>query len=140
MSSPVIIDTSVWSLALGRAVKPTSLSERSLAFLLKDLIVAGRAVLLGVVRQEILTGITNPRIFESTRDYLHDFDDFAPDIDDYERAALYANQCRSKGIAAPTVDILICSVAVGYDLSILTTDRDFMHYAQYLPIKLHPHA
>lgn len=140
MKLPVIIDTSVWSIALRRASRPTSPEERSIAFVLKDLIVAGNAILPGVVRQEILTGINHPELFRSVRDYLQAFPDFVPDVEAYERAALYANQCRDKGIATTSVDILICGIAVVHDLSILTTDGDFEHYSRVLPITLYPHS
>jgi predicted nucleic acid-binding protein len=140
MNSRVIVDTSVWSLALRRSQKSISNGQRSLRFLLEDLIIHGRSVLLGVVRQELLTGISDTDLFQSLRDRLRDFEDPQLAIDDYERAADFANQCRSTGLATSPVDILICSVAAGNDFPILTTDDDFQRYARILPIKLHPHA
>ena len=48
----VIVDTSVWSLALRRQQKNNSIADK-----LRDFIGDGRVVLLGAVRQEILSGI-----------------------------------------------------------------------------------
>ncbi|MEG3439485.1 hypothetical protein V0288_20325 [Pannus brasiliensis CCIBt3594] len=48
----IIVDTSVWSLALRRSKTVDKSSE---VLLLQDLILQGRTVLLGVVRQEILS-------------------------------------------------------------------------------------
>jgi hypothetical protein len=133
----VIVDTSVWSLALRRQRKDLSPQQKSLVLLLRDLIVIGDAILLGVVRQELLTGMASQVAFDTVRQQLHDFDDMPPDIDDYERAAGSANACALHGISASIADMLICSVAAGRDLPILTTDSDFKRYARHLPIKLY---
>ena len=132
----VIVDTSIWSLALRRRARDLSPLQRALAFHLRDLIIEGNAVLLGAIRQEILTGITNTSIFERLAGHLRDFDDLAPDPEDYERAASFANQCVRGGVAQTATDMLLCAVAVGRDLPILTADRDFERYAKHLPIQL----
>jgi predicted nucleic acid-binding protein len=132
----VIVDTSVWSLALRRRPKDLSSRERAIVLLLRDLIVRGDVVLLGIVRQELLTGVTTSQTFEAMRQRLHDFDDLPPEIDDYERAASAANECARRGVSATIADMLICAVATGRDLPILTLDRDFERYAKHLPIRL----
>jgi predicted nucleic acid-binding protein len=134
----VIVDTPVWSAALRRRRKNLSTRERSLVLYLRELIINGDAILLGSVRQELLTGIIDPDAFKLTRQRLRALDDLAPDTDDYERAAEYANQCARHGIAATTIAMLICAVAVGRGVRILTTDNDFARYAQWVPIRLHP--
>jgi hypothetical protein len=106
--------------------------------LLRELIIQGDAVLLGIVRQELLTGLPSDESFEPLRQRLEGFDDLAPDTEDYERAARLANQCARKGVAATTVDMLICAVASGRDLPVLTTDADFQDYARHLLVRLHP--
>lgn len=125
-------------MALRRRQKELSPRERALVQMLRELIIQGDVVLLGIVRQELLTGLPSEESFESLRQRLEGFDDLAPDTDDYERAARSANQCARKGIAATTVDMLICAVASGRDLPILTTDADFQDYARHLPVRLHP--
>jgi predicted nucleic acid-binding protein len=50
----VVVDTSVWSLALRRNTPNDAIS---LINILRDLISDGRVVLLGVIRQEVLSGI-----------------------------------------------------------------------------------
>jgi predicted nucleic acid-binding protein len=132
----VIIDTSVWSLALRRRPKQLSAAERALVHHLREIIIDGRAVMLGLVRQELLTGIADRNTFERVQAYLHEFDDLPPTVEDYERAAEFSNHCQSNGIAATTVDMLLCSVAASRDLPLFTTDYDFDHYRQHLPIRL----
>ena len=134
----LIIDTGVWSLALRRhrGRKVLSATERAVVMFLRDAIVENRALLLGVVRQEVLSGVRDDTWFETLRQQLHGFDDVPPDVDDYERAAAFANKCRAAGIAASPVDMLVCAVAAGRDLPILTTDQDFERYATLLPVIL----
>jgi len=50
----VVVDTSVWSLALRRNTPHNAIS---IVNILRDLIVDGRVVLLGVIGQEVLSGI-----------------------------------------------------------------------------------
>ncbi len=128
----VIVDTSIWSLALRRKNK----SDNSLMMLFRNLITSGRVELLGMVRQEVLFGIRHVEQFEKLKDYLHAFPDLKLDAEDYELAAEYFNACRSKGIQGANTDFLICAVANRRSYGILTTDKDFEIFRQYLPIVL----
>ena len=130
----VLIDTSVWSLALRR--RPRVENEevvRELAGLVDD----GRVVMIGPVRQELLSGLRERAQFERLREHLRAFRDLELTSDDYEEAALAYNRCRSKGIQGSNTDFLICAVAIRRELSIFTTDEDFGTYSRLLPIALH---
>ena len=63
----VLVDTPVWSLALRRKSRDLSERERSITQALEELIRDGRAQLIGVVRQELLSGIRDPQHFERLR-------------------------------------------------------------------------
>lgn len=128
----VIVDTSVWSLALRRGQQ----TNDAIADKLRDLITDGRIVLLGVVRQEILSGIKNQEQFEKLRDNLRAFPNLLLDMQDYELAAEYFNICRRRGIQGANTDFLICATANRRNYEILTTDKDFIGFSQYLPIVL----
>jgi len=132
----ILIDTPVWSLALRR--KPENLSPRELRLkkLWYEIVDDGRAQLLGSVRQELLSGLREESQFYRLRDYLRDFPDAPVTTGDYEEAARSSNRCRSAGIAASPVDMLICAIARRYDWEILTPDRDFAHYEKVLGIRL----
>ena len=136
----VLVDTSVWSLALRRKSADLSVSEQSLVQQLRDLIREDRVQLPGVVRQEVLSGIRHPEQFEKIRSFLRPFPDEPLDIEDYEMAAQVNNSCRAKGIAVSGVDALICAIALRKEFPIFTTDSDFKHYARVLGLKLHPHG
>lgn len=133
----VLVDTSVWSLALRRNAKNLAARERPVVDELEELIREGRVRLLGVVRQELLSGINTTAQFEQLRKTLRAFPDEPVETSDYEAAAEAFNECRARGIAVSTVDILICASAIKRDLSIFTTDPDFTNYARVLPLRFH---
>mgnify|MGYP002860261760 FL=1 len=127
----VLVDTCIWSEVLRRKAPDTAIST-SLAKLLRDL----RAVLIGPVRQEILSGISDDEKFEKLKKLLSCLPDAPIATSDYELAAQYANMCRRKGIQGSAIDFLICAVAVRNDLAIYTVDKDFEHYRTVIPITL----
>jgi predicted nucleic acid-binding protein len=132
----ILVDTPVWSLALRRKAADQAVQERHLTQLLYTLVDEGRVQLLGAVRQELLSGLREESQFRRLRDYLRDFPDVPVETEDYEEAARASNQCRSAGIAASPVDMLMCAVAVRHRWDILTADRDFVHYRTILKINL----
>ena len=134
----VLVDTSIWSLALRRTIK-TDISYRNgiLVTELKDLILEARAEIIGPIRQEILSGISQPAQFKRLKSHLSGFLDLNITMTDYEKAAEFYNLCRSKGIQGSHIDFLICAVAERYGLSIFTADKDFNFYSKHLPCVLH---
>jgi predicted nucleic acid-binding protein len=123
-------------LALRRRRSDLSPDERILTNALRELIQEGRAQLLGVVRQEILTGIREPAKFSKVRSELHEFEDIALTSEDHENAASMSNRCREAGIAATPADMLICAVTQNRRWQVFSSDRDFIHYARILPIQM----
>lgn len=128
----VIVDTVIWSLAFRRQTAASEYRD-----ILRDLIADGRALLLGAVRQEVLSGIRHAEQFERLRDSLRAFPDVPLAAHDYELAAEYYNLCRSRGVQGANTDFLICSVAANHTCEILTTDKDFDAFAKVLPITLY---
>lgn len=94
-------------------------------------------VLLGPVRQEILSGIRHTQEFDKLRTHLRAFPDLALETDHYEGAAELSNACRRKGVAAGPIDALIASVAHRGGLPLFTTVRDFGRLRRFLPFDLH---
>lgn len=128
----VVVDTSVWSLALRRRAEVAEIATSRLARLITD----GRVLMLGAIRQELLSGIRDRDVFESLRLRLRSFADLALDADDHETAAAYFNACRRRGVQGSNTDFLICAAASRRDCTILTTDRDFERFAEHVPIRL----
>jgi predicted nucleic acid-binding protein len=133
----VLIDTSVWSLALRRKNEGLGTNERFLVAELSELIREGRARMIGLVRQELLSGIKATEQYEKLRLHLRSFPDEVVDTSDYEEAAKAGNRCRAKGVVVSIVDILLCAVANKRLWTIFTTDPDFSNYAKVLPLRIH---
>jgi predicted nucleic acid-binding protein len=129
----VLVDTSVWSLALRRA-RP---SRTPVVAELRALIEEGRVAIIGPIRQELLSGIRDVATFERLRDHLRHFEDERLETADYERAAEHFTACRAAGVQGSNTDFLICAVAERRSLLIFTTDRDFTRFASILPVSLH---
>ncbi len=132
----VVVDTSVWSLALRRKQSDLNSKERQLTKTLAQLIRENRVQLLGPVRQELLSGLREQNAFDRLRDYLRAFPELNIQSEDYEEAAQMNNQCRAQGIAGSGIDFLICSTAKRRNWIIFTADGDFARYAKVLPIQV----
>ena len=133
----VLIDTSVFFLALRRKNESLSNNERLFVAELSELIQEGRARVIGLIRQELLSGIKTTEQYERLRVHLRSFPDEVVDTSDYEEAAKAGNRCRTKGVAVSIVDILLCAIAIKRQWAIFTTDPDFSSYAKILPLRIH---
>ena len=132
----ILVDTSVWSLALRRATPSANAAVNELRSLIEE----GRVAMIGVIRQELLSGVRTDAAFERLRDHLRSFVDEPLEREDFERAAEHFNTCRARGVQGSNTDFLICAVAERRNLPILTTDADFTRFAGVLPIALHGRA
>jgi predicted nucleic acid-binding protein len=133
----VLIDTPIWSLVLRRSVWNLSLEQSAMLADWTQMIHQRQAVLIGPVRQEVLSGVRDPVVFQKLRDHLYAFDDEAITCEDYEEAAWCFNICRRAGVTGSSIDFLLCAVAVRRRIEIFTTDAKFQHYAKHLPFRLH---
>ena len=129
----VLVDTSVWSLALRRPAARGSSETAELVELVRE----GRVAMIGAIRQEILSGIRASEQYRKLRDRLRAFSDESLDEADYEEAASCFNRCRAKGLQGSNTDFLICAVSMRRKLAILTTDKDFAGFARILGFELH---
>ena len=132
--SGIIVDTSVWSLALRK--KNLDDSQQKTVAALGEYIRMGKVIMLGAIRQEVLSGISDQNKFEHLRDVMHFFTDFPLSETDYELAASYFNLCRSHGIQGSHTDFLLCAVAVRNGFPIFSLDGDFSQYKNYIDFQL----
>lgn len=129
----VLVDTPIWSYAL----RAPDEKYRNEIDQLKSLIKDQSALIIGPIRQEILSGYSDLPKFKKLKEKLSFFED-TPILDiDYESAAELSNQCRKKGIQGSHIDFLICAVAKRIDVPIFTTDKDFFRYQKAISIKLY---
>jgi predicted nucleic acid-binding protein len=132
----VLVDTSVWSLAYRRSATALNPQQRTLLNSLEEIASDGRAQLLGMVRQEMLSGLRETSQFERLRKLLQAFPNVRLETEDHEEAARINYICRAKGITGNIVDYLICATAARRGWSIFTLDQDFDCYAKHVPIRL----
>jgi predicted nucleic acid-binding protein len=89
-------------------------------------------VLIGPIRQEVLSGIKAHAQFEKLRSTFAAFADETIETHHYEEAARLFNLCRSRGVECGQTDILICAVAVQKHYDILTNDLGLKRCMQLL--------
>jgi predicted nucleic acid-binding protein len=129
----IIVDTSVWSLALRRAKK----SDHPKVTQLKEFIQHEQDIfILGIILQEILQGISSIPRFRKLKKKLEAFPMIQLNQENYIQAARLRNYCRTKGINAGTIDFLIAAAAIQYNCYLLTIDNDFLYISQYSDLKL----
>ncbi|WOG27202.1 PIN domain-containing protein [Endozoicomonas sp. 8E] len=130
----VLVDTCVWSAALRRR-RTESIPEETI--LLQRLIRQHRAVMIGPILQEVLTGIKYDEQFTRLCEKLSAFD-LLPIMEmDYISAATQANICRRNGVQGSHTDFLIAAMAIKHQIPVLTKDKDFIHYRKYIPVTLY---
>ncbi|MFZ2633025.1 MAG: PIN domain-containing protein [Desulfosalsimonadaceae bacterium] len=129
----VLVDTPIWSFALRSQNQKYQVEIDELSILIQD----QRALIIGPIRQEILSGYSDPKKFKKLKEKLSFFDNTPISDSDYESAAEFCNMCRKKGIQGSHTDFLICAVAVRLDVPIFTTDNDFSKYQRIIANKLY---
>src|SRR6266849_4714004 len=129
----VLVDTSVWSLALRCNSPRGTPAELELVELIRE----GRVLMLGAIRQELLSVIRSNDQFKKLRHGLRAFSDIDLEEADYEEAASCFNRCRAKGLQGSNTDFLICAVAIRRNAAVLSTDADFEGFTRLLRVKLH---
>jgi hypothetical protein len=127
----LLVDTSVWSLALRRD-RPAGREVEAL----RAGIESGEVVLTGIILQEILQGFPSVERTRRLADHLAPFPLLGLHRGDYLYAAEIRNKCRAKGLAVSTVDAQIAAAAINHRCALLTADADFALIARHFPLRL----
>jgi len=127
----VLVDTCIWSVVLRRHEPDREATAR-----LGELIAEGRVLLIGPIRQEVLSGVPVRKQFRALRDRLAAFEDMPLHERHYETAAEYHNRCRAHGVQGSHTDFLICAVCTLEGVALYTADTDFQHYRRHLSFAL----
>ena len=128
----VIVDTSVWSEFLRRKQEGKTANVEVLKALIKE----GRAVMPGIVKQELLSGIRARDRFEKLRKLLSGFQSLLATEEDHIRAASLFNTCKRAGVQGSFIDFLICAQAQRNAMAILTSDKDFSGFTEIISINI----
>ncbi len=128
----VLVDTPIWSYALRS--KKNGFKQHIAE--LEALIIDQRVLIIGPIRQEVLSSYSDIKKFEKLNKKLKYFENTPVIDDDYIQAAKFSNICRKKGIQGSHIDFLICAVASRLQARVFTSDKDFGHYQNHIPLKL----
>jgi len=129
----LLVDTSVWSLALRR---DGATGSKEVVALREALNGADAVVTTGLVLQELLQGFSGPKDKESVIERFGTLPLIQPDRQDHIAAAEVRNVCRRSGVQVGTIDALLIQLCGRFDLTLLSTDKDFANAAPYVPFKL----
>ncbi len=129
----LLVDTSVWSLALRRDAAG---GEPEVAALQDALLGSGIIVSTGLVLQELLQGFAGPKARVQIIDHFAGIALLQPDRDDHVAAADLRNTCRRAGVQLGTIDALLAQLCIRHGLTLLTTDKDFVHAAKHCRLKV----
>ena len=129
----LFVDTSVWSLAFRRDRVSTAPEVR----VLRDGLEGGDTILVtGLVLQELLQGFSGPKARKDIIDRFAALPLLAPTRLDHIEAAELRNRCRRAGLQIGTIDAVIAQLCVRHDLTLLTTDNDFVLAARHCALQV----
>ena len=129
----LLVDTSVWSLALRRDRDGDVPQIQALRAALEgDEIV----VTTGLVLQELLQGFAGPRARKDIIGRFAALPLLSPDRQNHIDAAELRNRCRRAGVQLGTIDALLAQLCLTHDLMMLSSDKDFAHIAGHSALKL----
>ncbi|MCZ7562129.1 MAG: PIN domain-containing protein [Burkholderiaceae bacterium] len=129
----LLVDTSVWSLALRRDGSINAPEVRAL----RDALAGSDAVVTtGLILQELLQGFKGPRAAAAIVERFRALPIIAPERNDHIAAAEVRNSCRRAGVQVGTIDALLIQLCSRHELTLLSTDDDFAHAARHVSFKL----
>jgi predicted nucleic acid-binding protein len=129
----LLVDTSVWSLALRRDVADPGPGVAALRDVLER---SDPLYMTGLILQELLQGFSGPRAREEIISRLSALPLLAPDRRDHIDATDLRNRCRRAGIQVGTIDALLGQLCLRHNLVLLTTDDDFRHMARVTGLRI----
>ena len=125
----LLVDTSVWSLALrrdGEGQTPEVVALRN------ALLGTDQVFTTGLVLQELLQGFAGPKARDSIIERFTALASIEPDRQDHIEAAGIRNTCRRHGVQIGTIDALLVQLCRRHDLKLLSADNDFQSAALHV--------
>jgi predicted nucleic acid-binding protein len=129
----LLVDTSVWSLALRRNAPADVPEVRAL----RDALAGGEIVATtGVILQELLQGVVPERARTQIVEMFAALEYHTPSREDHAAAAGVRNTLRAAGVQVGTSDALIAHLAIPGGHNLLTTDNDVRAAARHISLQL----
>ena len=131
----LLVDTSVWSLALRRDAPADVPEVRAL----RDALMGGEIVATtGVILQELLQGVVPNRARTQIIEMFDALEYYTPSREDHVAAAGVRNTLRAAGVQVGTIDALIAQLTIAGGHRLLTTDNDFRVASRHIDLQLWP--
>jgi predicted nucleic acid-binding protein len=102
-----------------------------------ELIGKGAAIMIGPVRQEILSGVRYTVQFDRLKSALSAFPDEPVKSNDFVEAARICNKCLDAGIVIGNTTCLIGAIAIAREMKILTIDQEFQKLTSVVKVPLY---
>ena len=129
----ILVDTSVWSLALRR----DSPGDCQAVSRLKIALQGGEGVFTtGLILQELLQGFNGPKDRRRIIETFAALPLIVPEKRDHVDAADLRVKLRQKGIQTGTIDVLLAQLCLRHGLSLLSMDKNFVHMGKHMPSSL----
>ena len=119
LNNLVLIDTSVWILALRKSPSPVVRDE------VDHLLAENRVAIVPMIRLELLGGTKSPDEFNRLKSRLDALHQIPASEANWEVAAQLSFELRRQGKVIPYTDILIGSAAIVNNCTLLHADRHF---------------
>jgi predicted nucleic acid-binding protein len=129
----LLVDTSVWSLALRRN---GTVDTKEVIALREALDGADSVFTTGLVLQELLQGFSGPKARDAIIERFGALPLIQPDRQDHVAAAEVRNACRRGGAQIGTIDALLIQLCGRYEMTLLSSDKDFANAARHVPFRL----
>ena len=129
----LLVDTSVWSLALRRDAEAVGPEVEQL----KDaLLGADVVVTTGLVLQELLQGFSGAKASAQIIERFAALPLLQPNREDHIAAADLRNRCRRAGVQLGTIDAVLAQLCICHELTLLSTDNDFKLAARHCALRV----
>jgi predicted nucleic acid-binding protein len=129
----LLVDTSVWSLALRRDAEASTQAVEVLRSALEG---ADQVFTTGLVLQELLQGFAGPKARSQLIERFAALAFLQPDREDHIEAAEVRNTCRRNGVQIGTIDAVLIQLCLRHDLVMLSTDNDFRSASRHVKFRL----
>ena len=127
----VLVDTSIW---IDFFQNSNSIYQEKLENLIRD---NNRAVICGIILQEILQGIKDSGSYELTKERLLRLPFINTEREIYLYAASLYRTLRNKGITAPPVDVTIAAIAIKNGIPVFSSDEHFKAIERHSEVELY---
>ena len=103
---------------------------------LRQSLESGNVFCTGLILQELLQGFWKPKAHREIVERFSALPLLVPDRRDHVEAAELRNQCRRKSVQSGTIDALLAQLCMRYELTLLTTDKDFRDIASIVALSV----